>query len=80
MSKAGFDLHQALELLRSIGGRDTVFFVVALDVDTGCRQWLATAGGPWNRELRQAAAEYERYAPGDCGELPMPDPAERSNN
>lgn len=50
----------------------TIFFVLAIDPDTGERTWFTTAAGPWNDELRNAAAEYERFVPDDCAQPPFP--------
>lgn len=63
----------------------TIFFVVAIDPDSGERTWFATAGGPWPDELEKTARNYRTLCPEDSRpkddtELPPitfpPDPAD----
>ena len=67
------DLLAFRDLLRPMAeSHGTVFCVIAVDRDTGARMWCATAGGPWNRELRHVADEYERMCPEDCAHEDWP--------
>lgn len=56
--------HQLREDVRgAFPGR--IFFTLVIDMTTKSRQWYASAAGPWAKELRECADEYERGFPDD---------------